>query len=149
MMIRLSVLGLGACAAICMWASPTRAKDIAPNITINPNDIDLRCSSYVGRDGPWAGALNYRINLSDSTVNGEHLQVDRIEVEGPTPSEYLQVDRSKVRGPKLRWHRPANASVRGAYYLLDLSKGRLDVTSEDDGQSFRLRCTRKLLKLAV
>jgi hypothetical protein len=41
-MLRLSVLGLGAYAAICMSAA-----------SASDADIDLRCSSYVGGDGPW------------------------------------------------------------------------------------------------
>jgi hypothetical protein len=95
MMLRLSVLGLGAFAAICMSASPASAKDFVPNFTLNPNDIDLRCSSYVGGDGPWTGALNYRINLSDSTINGENLQIERINVKGPNSlSVFMPTPRS-------------------------------------------------------
>jgi hypothetical protein len=149
---RLSVLGLGAYAAICMSPSPASAKDIyppPPSFTLDAKDINLRCSSYVGGDGPWTGALNYRINLNDSTVNGENLQIDRIDGRGPRLSENL--DRIDVKGPKLRWHGPVDASVPAAEYLLDLSKGRLDVTFEYDGRGsrrFRLQCINKLLKFA-
>jgi hypothetical protein len=157
MMLRSFVLGLGACAAICMSASPASAKDIyppPPSITLNANDIDLRCSSYVGGDGPWTGALNYRINLSDSTVNGENLQIERIDAKDPKPlSVFMPTPRSGNHATlRFGWHRPANASVPAAYYLLDLSNGRLDVAFESGGrelQRFRLQCTRKLLKLAA
>jgi hypothetical protein len=158
MMLRISVLGLGACAAICMSASLASAEDIypppPPSITLNPNEIELRCSSYVGGDGPWTGALNYRINLSDSTVNGENLQIERIHAKGPESLSVLMPTPRSVNDTTLRfgWHRPANASVPAANYLLDLSNGRLDVTFEYDGrelQRFQLRCIRKWLKLAA
>ena len=96
-MLRLSILGFGAYAAVCMVSGSASAED-----------INLRCSGGVGSRGD----VNLRINLSDSTVNGE--KVDRI-VKGPGS------------GHELSWRAPANVSVQAAYFLLDLSKGRLDV----------------------
>jgi hypothetical protein len=150
MTLRFSVLGLGAYAAVCMSAGSSSADDIySLPITLSPNVINLRCSAYAGGDGPWTDALSYRINLNDSTVNGEKLQIDRIDVSNPKLSENLLID-PIAKGPKLRWHRPANASVPAAYYSLDLSHGRLDVISEYDGQiAFQFRCTILKLKLAV
>lgn len=86
-------------------------------------------------------AMSYRINLRDSAVNDENLQIDR----------------SDVNGPKLSWHRPASASVPAAHYVLDLGTGGLFVSFdkfEHDGRKFasaarRLRCTDRSLKLAV
>jgi hypothetical protein len=148
-MLRLSVLGLGAYAAICMSAIPVSANDYTPPITLNPNVINLQCS---GGDGPWSHALSYRIDLNDSTVNGEKLQIDRIGASGPKVSENLLIDPIGGQGTKLRWHRPANASVPAVYYSLNLSQGRLDVTSDNDGRGlrrlFRLKCTKELLNLA-
>jgi len=132
-----------------MSASPVSAKDIYP--TLNANDISLRCIAYVGPDGPWTGALDYRINLSDSTVNGEVLQIDRIDANGPKLGDILHPHWIYAKRPMLAWHGPANASITAAY-VLDLSNGRLDVTIEYDDrrlQRFRLRCTTKLLKLAA
>jgi hypothetical protein len=105
-------------------------------------NINLRCA-------------NYRINLSDSTVNGEHLQIDWVHVKGPTSFQVAQTaplmptpsweDDATLR---VRWHVPAKASIRGAYFLVDLSKNRLDVT-DDRGAVFRFGCTNLSLKLAV
>jgi hypothetical protein len=91
-MLKRSVLGIGAYAAACISAIPVCANDIyppPPKFTLNANDISLRCIAYVGPDGPWTGTLNYRINLSDSTVNGEVLQIDRSDANGPKLGDIL------------------------------------------------------------
>jgi hypothetical protein len=85
--------------------------------------------------------MYYRINLSASAVNGEILQIDRID----------------LNGPKLKWDRPADASVPATHYVLDLGTGGLFVSFdkfERDGRKFggaarRLRCTDRLLKIAA
>jgi hypothetical protein len=165
-MVRLSVLGLGAYAAVCMSASPASANDI--NL---PAQINLRCYAprFVTRqafrqvtpalaaldalaplDEPGTGgsppprisnvALDYRINPGNSTVNGETLQIDQID------------NQIYARVLKLAWHRPADASVPAAHYVLDLRTNGI-VVSFDNGESdvrkvesteFRLRCTRPL-----
>ena len=138
-MLRQSVLGLGVVAAVCMPAASANAR--------YTDYINLSCSVESGRarpgDPPWITALAvfYRINLSASAVNGE----------------ILQIDRTDVNGPKLTWHRPADASVPAAHYVLDLGTGSLFVSFdkfEHDGQKFagaarRLRCTDRLRKIAV
>jgi hypothetical protein len=81
----------------------------------------------------------YRVNLSNSTVNDEILQIDQID------------NLAKVI-LKLAWHRPADASVPAAYYVLDLGTNGIVVSfdnDEYDGRKFagtarRLRCTRPL-----
>jgi hypothetical protein len=138
-MLRQSVLGLGVVAAVCMPAASANARYI--------DYINLSCSVEAGparpADPPWITAITmfYRINLSASAVNGE----------------ILQIDRSDVNGPKLAWHRPADASVPAAHYVLDLGTGVLFVSFEKfehDGRKFagaarRLRCTDRLLKVAA
>jgi hypothetical protein len=134
-MLRQSVLGLGVVAAVCM-----------PAASANARYINLGCSVEPGParpgDPPWiiAIALNYRINLSASAANGE----------------ILQIGRTDANGPKLIWHRPADASVPAAHYVLDLGTGVLFVSFdkfEYDGRKFagaarQLRCTDRLLKFA-
>jgi hypothetical protein len=136
-MLRQSVLGLGVVAAVCMPAASANARY---------NYINLSCSVDAGParpgDPPWitALAMHYRVNLNASAVNGE----------------IVQIDRSDVNGPKLNWHRPADASVPAAHYVLDLGTGGLFVSFdkfERDGRKFggaarRLRCTDRLLKVA-
>jgi hypothetical protein len=137
-MLRQSVLGLGVVAAACMPAASANAR--------YTDYMSLHCSVESGParpgDPPWivALAMFYRINLSASAVNGE----------------ILQIDRRDVNGPKLTWHRPAGASVPAAHYVLDLGTGGLFVSFEKfehDGRKFagagrRLRRTDRLLKLA-
>lgn len=114
-----------------------------PAASANARYINLSCSVEAGParpgDPPWitALAMYYRINLSASAVNGEIVQIDRIDM-------------------KLDWHRPADASVPAAHYVLDLGTGALFVSFEkfeSDGRKFagaarRLRCTDRLLKVA-
>ena len=133
-MLRQSVSGLGVVAAVCMAAAA------------DARGINLHCSVDSGTarpgDPPWitAVAMYYRIDLSDSAVNGENLQIDRRDADGT----------------KYSWHRPANASVPAVHYVLDLSTGGLFVSFdkfEFDGRKFsgaarRLRCTDRSLKLA-
>jgi hypothetical protein len=64
--------------------------------TLNANDISLRCIASVGPDGPWTGTLDYRINLSDSTVNGESLQIDRIDANGPKLGDILHPPNARM-----------------------------------------------------
>lgn len=82
-MVRLSVLGLAAYAAVCMAASAS-AEDIyppPPGITLDALDIDLRCDA-VGGGTQWIShiARDYRIDLRHSSVNGEALQIDEAKV---------------------------------------------------------------------
>jgi hypothetical protein len=135
-MLRQSVLGLGVVAAVCIPVASADARYI--------DYINLSCSVETGSvrpgDPPWivATPMFYRINLSASAVNGEILQIDRIDT-------------------KLIWHRPANASVPAAHYILERGTGGLFVSFdkfEHDGRKFagaarRLRCTDRLLKIAV
>ena len=137
-MLRQSALGLGVVAAVCMPAASANVR--------YADYINLSCSVEAGSarpgDPPWitAIAVSYRINLNASVVNGE----------------ILQIDRNDVNGAKLTWHRPANASVPAAHYVLDLGTGGLFVSFdrfEHDGRKFagaarRLRCTDRLLKIA-
>jgi hypothetical protein len=92
---------------------------------------------------PWfnAVAMSYRIDFKASAVNGETVQIERRD----------------VNGPKLLWDRPAGASVPTAHYVFDLGTGNLSVSFdkfEHDGRKFaeaarRLRCTDRLQKVAV
>jgi hypothetical protein len=92
---------------------------------------------------PWfnAVAMSYRIDLKASAVNGETVQIERRD----------------VNGPKLLWDRPAGASVPTTHYVFDLGTGDLSVSFdkfEHDGRKFagaarRLRCSDRLLKIAV
>jgi hypothetical protein len=153
-MLRRSVVGLVACAAAGVSAIPASANDISsPPITLNSKVLNLRCSADVAGDGPWTYALSYRIDFNDSTVNGEKLKIDRIDLNVPRVSENLVIDPIGAKGPMLRWHRAADASVPAAYYSMDLLHGRLDVTFDDDGRGakrfFQLRCTNRLLKLSA
>jgi hypothetical protein len=94
-------------------------------------------------DPPWANAvpISYRINLRGSAVNGETVQLEQRD----------------VNGPKLLWDRPAGITAPAAHYVLDLGTGSLFVSFdkfEHDGQKFagaarRLRCTDRLRKIAV
>jgi hypothetical protein len=132
-MLRLSLLGFGAYAAVCMVAGSASAED-----------IKLRCGFY-------------RIDLSDSTVNGENRQIDWVHVKGPKSFQVAQTaplmptpsweDDATLR---LRWHEPSpKASVPAADFLLDLLKGRLDVIDSRGVESFNSRCINLSLKLAV
>jgi hypothetical protein len=138
-MWRQSVSGLGVVAAVCMSAVSANAQ--------TTDHIDLRCSVEAGlarrSDPPWINtiAMYYRIDLSASAVNGDILHIDQRHTDGP----------------KLSWHRPADASVPAAHYVLDIGTGSLFVSFdrfEYDGRKFgpsarRLRCTNPLLKIAV
>jgi hypothetical protein len=96
-----------------------------------------------GAPPPWISniARDYRVNLSNSTVNGEMLQIDQID---------NQIYAKVVL--RLAWHRPADASVPPAHYVLDLATNGIVVSfdnDEYDGRKFastalRLRCTRPL-----
>jgi hypothetical protein len=131
-MLRQSVIGLGVYAAVSMSAG-----------TASAEAINLHCSVVRQGDPPWTSniAKNYSINLRGSTVNGEILQIDRIN----------------PKGPQLTWNRPADASVPAARYDLDSRTGRLFVSFdkvEYDGRKFAsatvlLLCTHVRLKLAV
>jgi hypothetical protein len=148
-MVRLSVLGLAAYAAVCMAASRASAEEIyppPPSITLDARDIDLRCYA-VGDGTPWIShvARDYRIDLSHSSVNGEALQINEAKV-------VINVLGAKVR--TLAWNRPADASVPAAHYVLNLRTNGI-VVSFDDGESdgrksagaeLQLRCSRRFLK---
>jgi hypothetical protein len=138
-MLRQSVLGLAMLAAVCMSAGSANAR--------YADYMNLHCTvePRPARPGdpPWINAVvpAYYINLNASVVNGE----------------IVRIERRDVNGPKLLWDRPANASVPAAHYVLDLGTGSLFVSFdkfEHDGQKFagaarRLRCTDRLLKIAV
>ncbi len=138
-MLRQSVLGLGVAAAVCMPAASAHARYADYMILSCTIEADAR------RPGgqPWfnAIAMGYRIDFKASAVNGEAVQIERRD----------------VNGPKLLWDRPANASVPAAHYVLDLGTGSLFVSFdkfEHDGRKFaeaarRLRCTDRLRKIAV
>jgi hypothetical protein len=178
-MLRLSVLALGAYAAVCMSSSPTSANDVNHLGCVMAEgaqqcvstDINLHCSAprlvprpfdrkppalaalsalapldQLGTSGappPWISNIgrDYRVNLSNSTVNGEIQQIDQID---------NQIYAKVVL--KLAWHRPADASVPAAHYVLDLATNGIVVSfdnDEYDGRNFastalRLRCTRPL-----
>src|SRR5262249_10336304 len=115
-MLRLSMLGLGAYAAVCTMAGSASAED-----------INLHCSN----------GLDLRISSTDFTVNGENGQFDWIDVRDPTSLKRFPIpqtaplmptpDSSKNAALRLRWRVQANASAPEAYFLLDLSKDLLDV----------------------
>jgi hypothetical protein len=147
-MLKPSMLGLAAYAAVCMSAIPAGAGDIyppPPSFHINTRDIDLRCVPV--EDGaPWSSniARQYRIDLGNSAVNGEMLRIDQTD-------EFALVD-TKVA--KLAWNRPAEGLVPVAHYVLNLRTNDIVVSfdkGEYDGQKFagtelRLRCIRPSIK---
>jgi hypothetical protein len=131
-----------------MSAIPAGANDIyppPPSFHINTGDIDLRCHP-VGGGTPWISniARNYRINLGNSAVNGEILQIDKI-------NEFTFLD---AKDDKLAWDSPADGLVPIAHYVLDLRTNDIVVSFDKrvfDGQTFastelRLRCIRPLIK---
>jgi hypothetical protein len=138
-MLRQFVLGLGVVAAVCMPAASASARFA--------DYMSLHCSVESGSarpgDPPWVSAVipAYYINLNASAVNGE----------------IVQIERRDVNGPKLLWDRPAKASVPATHYVLDLGTSVLFVSFdrfEYEGRKFagaarRLRCTDRLLKIAV
>jgi hypothetical protein len=132
-MLRLSILGLGAYAAVCMVAGSASAEN-----------INVRCG-------------NYRIDLSDSTVNGEKRQIDWVHVKGPMSFQVVQTaplmptpSWEEDATLQLRWHEPSpKASVPAANFLLDLSKGRLTFVDGKGFENTLSRCTIQSLKLAV
>ena len=172
-MSRLRVLGLAAYLAVCVSAGSARADDIyppPPSIKVSA-EINLRCSApqFVMRPLPdlrlpalaASGALappdqpgtadrlpklisriakDYRIDLNHSAVNGEILLIDRID---------NQIDPKVIQ---LAWHRPVDASVPAAHYVLNLATNGIDVSFDNGeydgrnfaGTAFRLRCARPL-----
>jgi hypothetical protein len=148
-MLRLSLLGLGACAAVCVSAIPAGANDIyppPPSVSgIDLKNIDLRCEPVVSGT-PWISSIarDYRINLSNSSVNGEVLLINEVNE--------INVFGTKAR--KLAWNRPADAPVPVAHYVLNLGPKSIVVSfdnGECNGRKFastelQLRCTRRLLK---
>jgi hypothetical protein len=148
-MLRLSLLGLGAYAAVCVSAIPAGANDIyppPPSVSgIDLENIDLRCESVVSGT-PWISSIarDYRINLSNSSVNGEILLINEVNE--------INVFGTKAR--KLAWNRPADAPVPVAQYVLNLGPKSIVVSfdnGEYNGREFastelQLRCTRRLLK---
>lgn len=125
-MLRQFVIGLGACAAVCLVAGSASA-----------DEINLHCS-----DG-----FDYRIDLNDAAGNGENrqLQIDRTDLQSPKSLRILIPTPASGKDAALRldWRIP--------HYTLDLSKGRLDVIF-NNGRRFemsRLRCTNLSRKLAV
>ncbi|MHB8269434.1 hypothetical protein [Bradyrhizobium sp.] len=138
-MLRQSILGLGVAAAVCMAAASAHARYADYMVLSCSVEAEPRSPS----SQPWfnAVAMSYRIDLKASAVNGETVQIERRD----------------VNGPKLLWDRPAGASVPTTHYVFDLGTGRLFVSVdrfEHDGRTFaaaarRLRCTDRLLKIAV
>jgi hypothetical protein len=146
-MLRLSQLGLGAYAAVCVSAIPAGANDIyppPPSVSgIDLKNVDLRCEPVVSGT-PWISSIarDYRINLSNSSVNGEVLQIN-------------EVNEINVLGArKLAWNRPADPPVPAAHYVLNLGAKSIVVSfdnGEYNGRKFastelQLRCTRRLLR---
>jgi hypothetical protein len=137
-MLRQSVLGLGVYAAVCMSAGSANAKDINLHCSVTPDPTRQG-------DPPWIANIagNYRINLSESAVNGEVLQIDRMNAES-------------AEGSKFTWDRPADASGPAAHYVLDLRHGALFVSFDYfkyNGRKFAsaallLLCTNLKLKFA-
>ena len=148
-MLRLSLLGLGAYAAVCVSAIPTGANDIyppPPSVSgVDLRNIDLRCEPVVSGT-PWISSIarDFRINLSNSSVNGEVLQINEVNE--------INVFGTKAR--KFAWNRPADAPVPVAHYVLNLGPKSIVVSfdnGEYNGRKFastelQLRCTRRLLK---
>jgi hypothetical protein len=139
-MLRSSILGLGAYAAVCMMAGSASAED-----------INLHCSN----------GLDLRISSTDFTVNGEKRQFDWIDLKDSTWLKRFPIsqaapfmptpDSGKDTELRLRWRVQANASAPQAYFLLDLSKDVLDVINGRGHESDHLhfRCTNLSRKLAV
>jgi hypothetical protein len=147
---RLSVRGLGAYAAACMSVSPACAGDIelpgeinlhcsAPRLGISNQVTSVRALSDAFAPPPWISRIagDYRINLGNSTVNGEILRIDQID---------NQITAKLV---KLAWHRAADAAVPAAHYMLNLRTNEI-VVFFDDGEyngrksstALQLRCER-------
>jgi hypothetical protein len=115
-------------------------------------DVNLHCSN----------GFDLRINLSnlsDSTVNGESRQMDWVDAKGmpvsqnalsmPTPDALSMPDSGNRATLLLRWRGPAYRS-RTAYFLLDLSKGDLDlVAGGREVGELHSRCINLSHKLAV
>jgi hypothetical protein len=91
---------------------------------------------------------DFRISLSASTVNGE--KVDWIVNVPRSASERVipTPDSGSDTTLRLSWRAPGNAPAQAAHFLLDLSKGRLDVIPRPH-QILHLRCTNLLRRLAV
>jgi hypothetical protein len=148
-MLRLSLLGLGAYAAVCVSAIPAGANDIyppPPSVSgIDLENIDLRGESVVSGT-PWISSIarDYRINLSNSSVNGEILLINEVN----------EIDVFGTKARKLAWNRPADAPVPVAHYVLNLGLKSIVVSfdnGEYNGRKFastelQLRCTRRLLE---
>jgi hypothetical protein len=149
-MLKPFIRGLAAYAAACVSAIPAGANDIyppPPSFHLNTQDIDLRCQP-VGDGLPWISniARNYRINLGNSAVNGEILQIDQV-------NEFTLFD-AKVG--KLAWNTTTDGFAPVAHYVLNLRTNDIVVSfdkSEYDGRKFagtelRLRCVRPMIKFS-
>jgi hypothetical protein len=115
-------------------------------------DINLHCSN----------GFDLRIhlsNLSDSTVNGENRQMNWVDAKGvaqtlpsmPTSDAISMPTPDSGNSPtlRLRWPAPTYQS-RTAYFLLDLSKGDLDlVAGGREVAKLHSRCINLSHKLAV
>jgi hypothetical protein len=112
---------------------------------IDLENIDLRCESVVSGT-PWISSIarDYRINLSNSSVNGEILLINEVN----------EIDVFGTKARKLAWNRPADAPVPVAHYVLNLGLKSIVVSfdnGEYNGRKFastelQLRCTRRLLE---
>lgn len=139
-MLRRSVSGLGVLAAVCMPAASAHA-GYADYMSLSCR-VEVAGPARSG-DPPWFNAVpnHYRINLRGSAVNGEAVQLEQRD----------------VNGPKLVWDRPAGTTAPASHYVLDLQTGRLSVSFDKfelDGRKFslttrQLRCTDRLLKIAI
>jgi len=135
-MLRSSILGLGAYAAVCLMAGSASAED-----------INLHCSN----------GLDLRIGSTDFTVNGEKRQFDWIDLKDSTWLKRFPIsqaapfiptaDKEKNTTLRLRWR----ASAPRAYFLLDLSETVLDMVDErgSERQHLHFRCTDLSRKLSV
>jgi hypothetical protein len=140
-MLRPSILGLGAYTAVCVMAG-----------SVSAEDINFHCSN----------GLDLHISSSDFSVNGEKREFDWVDANDTTLlSKKFPIPQTTPLMPtlgsgkdaalRLRWRVQANAdaSRRQAYFLLDLSKGRLDVIDGLRHEALHLRCTNLSRKLAV
>jgi hypothetical protein len=114
-------------------------------------DINLHCSN----------GLDLRISSTDFTVNGEKREFDWIDLKDLTWLKRFPISQATPFMPtlesgkdtelRLRWRVQANASAPRAYFLLDLSKGILDVIDRrgHESEHVHFRCANLSHKLAV
>ena len=157
-MFRISVLGLGAYAAVFLSASPASANEINLKCSMAEGmqfcvsaEISLRCSpprsvrQSIVMKPPALQALSAREPLDEPDSGwaqprwvSDIAKDYRISLsDSAVNGETVQIDQidnqidPKVL--KLAWSRPADASVPAAHYVLDLGTGGI-VVSFDNGE---------------